>query len=62
MRLSTLATALLLTAAPVLAQTSTWEAPPEAKNIKRPAPADDKSLERTFITCCDYIIVTSPTP
>ena len=38
--------ACLSAAAPVLAQTGTWEAPSEARNIKRPAPADDKSLER----------------
>lgn len=33
-------------AAPAHAQIGSWEAPPEAKNIKRPAPADDKSVER----------------
>ena len=31
---------------PAHAQTVTWEAPPEAKNIKRPAPADASSAER----------------
>ena len=31
---------------PAEAQIGTWEAPPEAKNLKRPAGADDKSQER----------------
>ena len=33
-------------AAPALAQTGTWEAPAQASSIKRPTPADDKSVER----------------
>jgi mono/diheme cytochrome c family protein len=33
-------------AAPVDGPAGTWEAPPEARNIKRPTPADEKSVER----------------
>jgi mono/diheme cytochrome c family protein len=37
---------LAMPAQPASAQTITWDAPPEAKNIKRPAPADAASAER----------------
>ncbi len=32
--------------ASIRAQAGTWEAPPKAKTVERPAPADDKSLAR----------------